>query len=94
MKRATFLKRLGLVVGGVAVGRHVPFETPLAEAVTQTASTRVANTGVSFGLEGLRASGGLCAPLEPYYDIPSFSRPIREALPTFTASRGGVSTPE
>jgi hypothetical protein len=55
--------------------------------------------GVS-GMKGnrvLTASGGLCAPLEPFYSMPNFavtSRPVREALPSFQADRGGVSVPE
>jgi hypothetical protein len=39
------------------------------------------------------ASGGLCAPLEPYYGIQVISqasRPVRDALPKFSADRGGV----
>ena len=95
MKRGTFLKRVGLVIGGVAVGRHIPLETPLTEAVAETAASRLGNTGVSFYAEGLRASGGLCAPLMPYYDMPSFAaRPVSDALPLFTASRGGITSPE
>lgn len=42
------------------------------------------------------ASGGLCAPLTPLYDIPDFAvtdRPVRDALPSFRAERGGVSVP-
>ena len=52
------------------------------------------------GMKGnkvLTASGGLCAPLEPFYTMPNFavtSRPVREALPSFQADRGGVSVPE
>lgn len=52
------------------------------------------------GLKGnktLTASGGLCAPLEPFYTMPNFavtSRPVRDALPSFQAARGGVSVPE
>ena len=41
----------------------------------------------------LTASGGLCAPLEPYYGIQVISaahRPVRDALPKFAADRGGV----
>jgi len=44
----------------------------------------------------LVASGGLCAPLTPLYDIPDFAvtdRPVRDALPSFQAERGGVSVP-
>lgn len=42
----------------------------------------------------LTASGGLCAPLEPIYSIPNFAtqaRPVRDALPSFRADRGGVN---
>ncbi len=45
--------------------------------------------------EALTASGALCAPLEPLYDIFGVStsrRPVRDALPSFQASRGGVIT--
>lgn len=46
--------------------------------------------------QSLVASGGLCAPLTPFYDIPNFavaSRPVRAALPSFRADRGGVNVP-
>ena len=46
--------------------------------------------------EALVASGGLCAPLTPLYDLPVFSiadRPVRDSLPSFQAARGGVSVP-
>ena len=46
--------------------------------------------------EALVASGGLCAPLTPFYAIPDFAvtdRPVRDALPSFRAERGGVSVP-
>lgn len=52
-----------------------------------------------LGVEGVRAltaSGGLCAPLTPLYDIPDFAvtdRPVRDALPSFMAERGGISVP-
>lgn len=39
----------------------------------------------------LFSSGGLCAPLTPFYDMPAFEMaPIRKALPSFSAERGGV----
>ncbi len=44
----------------------------------------------------LTASGGLCAPLTPLYDIPDLAvtdRPVRDALPSFQAERGGISVP-
>jgi hypothetical protein len=46
--------------------------------------------------EALVASGGLCAPLTPFYAIPDFAvtdRPVRDSLPSFRAERGGVSVP-
>jgi hypothetical protein len=41
----------------------------------------------------LVASGGLCAPLTPYYDLANVStasRPVRDSLPGFNADRGGI----
>ena len=41
----------------------------------------------------IKAAGGLCAPVTPYYDImvlASTDRPVRDALPIFDASRGGI----
>lgn len=46
--------------------------------------------------QALVASGGLCAPLEPIYRMPNFAsqaRPVRDALPSFRADRGGVNVP-
>ena len=46
--------------------------------------------------DALVASGGLCAPLEPIYTMPNFAstaRPVRDALPSFQADRGGVNVP-
>jgi chemotaxis protein histidine kinase CheA len=45
------------------------------------------------GEEALTASGGLCAPRTPLYDLPNISvadRPVRAALPSFMAVRGGI----
>jgi hypothetical protein len=41
----------------------------------------------------LTASGGLCAPVTPYYNLQMLSmaaRPVRAALPAFNADRGGI----
>lgn len=49
-----------------------------------------------YGSMSLVASGGLCAPLEPIYTMPNFAsnaRPVRDALPSFQADRGGVNVP-
>jgi hypothetical protein len=48
------------------------------------------------GNQALVASGGLCAPLEVIYTMPNFAsqaRPVRDALPSFAAERGGVNVP-
>lgn len=48
------------------------------------------------GNVALVASGGLCAPLENVYTMPNFAvqdRPVRGALPSFAAERGGVNVP-
>jgi hypothetical protein len=46
------------------------------------------------GGEALLASGGLCAPVAPYYDllgVETAARPVRDALATFMAGRGGIN---
>lgn len=56
----------------------------------------VPETMRGIGGYALTASGGLCAPLEPLYSLPNFAstaRPVRDALPSFAAERGGVSVP-
>jgi hypothetical protein len=43
--------------------------------------------------QALLASGGLCAPLDAYYDVAAVAgaqRPLRAGLPAFRADRGGV----
>lgn len=43
--------------------------------------------------ESLVASGGLCAPVTPYYNLQMISqadRPVRAGLPSFNADRGGI----
>jgi hypothetical protein len=45
------------------------------------------------GPEALVASGGLCAPVEPYYDLQLLSTeatPVIDSLPLFGADRGGI----
>ena len=47
--------------------------------------------------EALVASGGLCAPAEPFYSLVNFAttdEPIWDALPIFAARRGAVNVPE
>jgi hypothetical protein len=43
--------------------------------------------------ESIVASGGLCAPLTPYYQLTTYGdavRPVRDMLPNFKADRGGI----
>ncbi len=46
-----------------------------------------------MGEEALVASGGICAPVTPYYGLLELSvpsRPVRDSLPRFNADRGGI----
>jgi hypothetical protein len=46
-----------------------------------------------MGKEAIVASGGICAPVTPYYGLMELSvpsRPVRDALPRFNADRGGI----
>lgn len=46
------------------------------------------------GLEAMIASGGLCAPVTPYYELwngATADRPVRSALAGFNANRGGIN---
>lgn len=51
-----------------------------------------------FVPESLTAAGNvLCAPMTPLYSMPNYAseaRPVRDALPSFRADRGGVNVPE
>lgn len=40
--------------------------------------------------ERLMASGGMCAPMAPTYTLAAGHRPVRDALPVFTAPRGRI----
>lgn len=59
--------------------RHGQDPTPKINAVTSPSA--------------ITAAGGLCAPVQPYYDILVLSeaiRPVRDALAGFNADRGGI----
>lgn len=48
------------------------------------------------GMDALLASGGFCAPFTPIYTMPQLAsqdRPVRDALPNFRATRGGINVP-
>lgn len=66
---------------------------PEARRLTRDPLANKAIVDAITSREALAASGGLCAPLEPYYDIlviAGAQRPVRDALPVFGAERGGV----
>src|ERR1041385_885514 len=49
------------------------------------------------GEYALTASGGLCAPAEPFYSLVNFGvtdEPVWDSLPIFAARRGAVNVPE
>jgi hypothetical protein len=49
---------------------------------------------LSLPTDALTASGGICAPVNVDYTVPGWStadRPIRDALPSFQADRGGIT---
>ena len=79
---------------------HFPPERVLRPNDIEGNNAKIRGIGNPFlgveGLQALVASGGLCAPLTPFYDIPDFAvtdRPVRDALPSFQAERGGISVP-
>lgn len=81
-------RRLGrdpLENGRVIDDRLSAFDTEIADSGSYAAA--VANV--------LTASGGICAPVEPHYDYPLVGddqRVVGDFLPTWDASRGGVSS--
>lgn len=92
MDRGSFLRR-ATVAGLALAGLRLP--APDAELVDGgTVELRVARDSILnvtndfqiFG-EPLTASGGICAPVTPYYALVKVS----EQLPTFRAERGGIT---
>jgi len=74
------------------------FEFPEDRKLTDNLSDNARKVHALQNTDGhsLVASGGLCAPLTPIYSIPNFAtnaRPVRDALPSFNADRGGVTVP-
>lgn len=69
----------------------------LIEAVTNPANIRMAfeaRKKAQLNDQSLVASGGLCAPVTPYYNLQFISSPVRPvmgSLPSFVADRGGLN---
>lgn len=75
------LTRFGRDEAGTYLDRYIKD----AQASLRTASNPV---------QALTASGGLCTPRVPVYDIPTIAgmeRPVQNFLPTFRAERGGIT---
>lgn len=78
----------------------IPDERRLRRGDLEGNTEKIRSIGSPFlgyqALEVFMASGGHCAPMEPIYAVPSIgttARPVRDALPSFVADRGGVSVP-
>lgn len=65
------------------------------DKIDQVQNERAIRQAFDIRREGsLVASGGLCAPVTPYYNLQMLSvpdRPVRAALPAFQADRGGIN---
>lgn len=90
MRRGTFLKRGAALLGGLAVAGKLP-PSVLEDAVAASPAPE-ALPGAAGLSRSLVATGGLCAPVTPYYDLKlcTSPSPVREALPSFAADRGGI----
>ena len=78
-----------------------PEERTLTDNVDENAAKLreviVANMPGGLGNYSLTASGGLCAPAEPFYSMVNFAstaEPVWDSLPIFAARRGAVNVPE
>lgn len=87
-RRQLLQRGLSIGLGVVGLGR-LPMPEPAA-------ATPWLDRAVGYRAEYLVASGGLCAPFTPIYELPSFplnARPVRDALPSFSAKRGILDFP-
>jgi hypothetical protein len=78
-----------------------PEERTLTDDPTENAGKlrEVVAASIPGGVGGysLTASGGLCAPAEPFYSMVNFAsqdEPVWDSLPVFAARRGAVNVPE
>lgn len=68
-------------------------EYPEDRILTNDLDENMAKIEAVASEEAIVASGGLCAPLTPYYQLTTYGdshRPVRDALPVFKAERGGI----
>lgn len=80
VSRRRLLQYLGLAPAIPLVGRigQIPWQ-----------EVPIRNEAIFASGGAFTASGGVCAPVAPYYDLPwpADQRPIRESLPTVKARR-------
>ncbi len=82
--------------GQKAVLAHARFEFDSQRRLNEGPDGYLINAGKVrniMGAQALTASGDLCAPLPPRYELPGVetsARPVRAALESFQATRGGV----
>lgn len=83
MNRRSFITRAGATIAGLVVAPRVTLENAAAAPAPALDAARA----ISWDAP-LVASGGLCAPVTPYYQLDTllYDRPIRSALPKVTAS--------
>lgn len=72
------------------------YQFPEERMLDRDSARNAAKIDAVTGPQALVASGGLCAPLTPIYNMPNVEvadRPVRDALSGFRADRGGVIVP-
>lgn len=82
-------------VSGRQTVSRTEFVYPPERTLSSTDSLDTVNAKIKAvtGKQAITAAGGLCAPLENLYDIPvigSTERPVRDGLPRFQITRGGI----
>lgn len=85
--------------GGVAervIIASAQYDYPEERRLDRDGSANMEKIRAVTSPQALVAAGGLCAPLAPIYDLPILSdadRPVRAALASFQADRGGITYP-
>ena len=87
------------ITGGIPEFRRLREGDPRNQDKIATLVASAKKHGVGYGdygyqeAEALTASGGICAPVTPYYQlafISTMERPVRDSLVGFIADRGGI----